>query len=81
MFVVASFGWYFFSVILTVLSSGDEQFCNVQFIFCISYRLGQPCILSMCLSVFFLIIPWALTNTDTVVVLGCHIIIIIIIII
>ena len=43
--------------------------CN----FCISYRLGLLVILSMCLSVPFLIIPSTLTITGTVVVLRWHI--------
>ena len=46
-----SFGRYF-SVILKVLSKGDEQLCKVQFLYN-SYRLGLPGFLYMFLSILF----------------------------
>ena len=52
----------------------DRRWVVLQSVtFCISYRLGQPSILLMILSVLFLIIPWALTITGTVAVLRSHI--------
>ena len=58
---------------LIVLSKRDEEFRNVQFYFCIFYRLWFPGILSKCLFVPFVIIPRVLTNTGTVIVLRYHI--------
>ena len=43
------------------------------FFFCISYRLREPGILLMCLSVPFLILPKASNISGTVVVLKCYI--------
>ena len=66
------FAIFFFLWYILVLSDGDDQFRKVDFIF-ISYRLEQPSILFMCLSVSFLIIPSDPIITRTMVVLWCHI--------